>query len=583
MNIRHELEIRISKALAAAGAEEGAPALVGPAAKAAFGDYQANGVMPAAKKLKCQPRDLAEKVVAAAELDDLAEKVEIAGPGFINITLRSTWLADQLAEELSRSAQAGQGRSAPTADQPQTVVIDYSSPNLAKEMHVGHLRSTVIGDAIARVLAFLGHDVRRQNHVGDWGTQFGMLLARMDELTETGESKEAELADLEEFYRAAKQRFDSDEAFADKARALVVKLQGGDERILVILKQFRDISLAHCQQVYHALGVMLTPVDVCGESFYNDDLPKVVEELDAKGLLTESQGAQCVFLDEFTNKDGEVLPMIVRKSDGGYLYHTTDLAAIRHRIGELKGDRLLYVVGTEQKLHFQQLFAVARKAGFAPAGVALEHVSFGMMLGGDRRPFKTREGGTIKLMDLLTEAVDKAYELVSEKSPGLPEDARREIARVVGIGAVKYADLSQNRTSDYVFSWGKMLSLEGNTAPYMQYAYARIRSIFRKGEVKADELRGAEFTIAEPAERALAVKLLQLAETLQAVAGECLPNLLCGYLYELAGALMSFYESCPVLKADRALRASRLALCDLTARTIRCGLDLLGIETVEQM
>lgn len=582
MDLRRELDRRIRDALAAAGAPD-APALAGPAAKAAFGDYQANGVMPAAKKLKCKPRDLAEKVVAALDLDDLAEKVEVAGPGFINITLAGDWLARQLGAEAELSAHTGQGRFVAPAEGPQTVVIDYSSPNLAKEMHVGHLRSTIIGDAVARVLGSLGHDVKRQNHVGDWGTQFGMLLARMDELAETGESKAAELADLEAFYRAAKQRFDSDEAFADKARGLVVKLQGGDEHILGILKQFRNVSLAHCQQVYRALGVMLTPADVCGESFYNDDLPKVVEALAGQGLLTESQGAQCVFLDEFTNNRGERLPMIVRKSDGGYLYATTDLAAIRHRIGALGGQRLIYVTGAEQKLHFQQLFAVARRAGFAPADIDLQHVPFGLMLGENRQPFRTREGGAVKLMDLLDEAVRRAGELVAEKNPALPEDARSKIARVVGIGAVKYADLRGNRTSDYVFSWEKMLSLEGNTAPYMQYAYARIRSIFRKGEVSADDLRGAELAIAEPAERVLAVKLLQLAETLQAVAGECLPNLLCGYLYELAGAFMSFYESCPVLKAEGAARSSRLALCDLTARTIRLGLELLGIETVEQM
>ncbi len=583
MNIKRELELRIGEALVAAGADEGSLALVGPAAKAAFGDYQANGVMAAAKKLKCKPRDLADRVVAALDLGDLAEKVDVAGAGFINITLAGDWLARQLAAEAELSAQAGRGRFVPPAERPQTVVIDYSSPNLAKEMHVGHLRSTIIGDAVARVLGALGHDVKRQNHVGDWGTQFGMLLARMDELAEAGQPKDAQLADLEEFYRAAKQRFDSDDAFADKARSLVVKLQGGDERILSILNQFRNVSLAHCQQVYDVLGVLLRPDDVCGESSYNDNLPKVVEALAGRGLLTKSQGAQCVFLDELASKDGDALPMIVRKSDGGYLYATTDLAAIRHRIGALGGQRLIYVTGAEQKLHFRQLFAVARKAGFAPSDIDLQHVPFGLMLGDSRQPFRTRDGGTVKLMDLLDEAVRRAGELVAEKNPALPEDARREIARVVGIGAVKYADLSQNRTSDYVFSWEKMLSLEGNTAPYMQYAYARIRSIFRKGKVAADDLRGAEFTIAAPAERALAVKLLQLPETLQAVAGECLPNLLCGYLYDLAGAFMSFYEACPVLEAAGAARASRLALCDLTARTIRCGLELLGIETVEQM
>ncbi len=592
MNIRYELELRISKALVAAGAADGAPALVG-AAKGEFGDYQANGVMKAAKALKCKPRDLAEKVVAALDLSDLAESVEIGGPGFINITLKSTWLADQLAGQAALAAAAGSGRAVPADDQPVTVVVDYSSPNLAKEMHVGHLRSTIIGDALARVLGFLGHTVIRQNHVGDWGTQFGMLTAYMDEISEVRESPDAEqvvvakLRDLEEFYRQAKQRFDEDPEFADKARQCVVLLQGGDEAIFRKWLMFVGVSLLHCRQVYGALGVLLTDDDVRSERSYNDDLPRVIEALEAKGLIDVSQGAKCVFLDEFKNKDGEITPFIVQKTDGGYLYATTDLAAIRHRVGkgegQLAGQRLLYVTDSRQAFHFAQLFAVAREAGFVPAGLELQHVPFGMMLGQDRRPFKTREGGTIKLMDLLTEAADKAYELVSEKSPALPEDTRREIARVVGIGAVKYADLCQNRTSDYVFSWDKMLSMEGNTAPYMQYAYARIRSIFRKGDVDPAELQGTAIVLAEPAERQLAVKLLQFADVLQTVARECLANLLCGYLFELAGAFMSFYESCPVLQVEGDLQTSRLALCDLTARTIRQGLDLLGIETVDQM
>ena len=454
-------------------------------------------------------------------------------------------------------------------------------------MHVGHLRSTIIGDALARTLEFLGHDVQRQNHVGDWGTQFGMLCAYLDELTEVRESKDAErvtvakLPDLEEFYRKAKERFDTDEAFANKSRDFVVRLQSGDDAVLHTRFQFLAISLSHCQEVYDRLGATLTPDDVCGESFYNDDLPKVVADLDAKGLLKESEGAQCVFLDAFKNKDDDIQPFIVQKSDGGYLYATTDLAAIRHRIGTLGGDRLIYVVGSEQNFHFQQLFAVARAAEFAPKNVSLEYVPFGMMLGKGRKRFRTREGGTIKLMDLLDEAVKRAGELVAEKNPSLPETERDDIARAVGIGAVKYADLSQNRTSDYVFSWDKMLSLEGNTAPYMQYAYARVRSIFRKGRL-GDDVTG-RIALTEPAERVLAVRLLQLSETLDAVAADCLPNILCSYLFDLAGAFMSFYETCPVLKADEPTRTSRLMLSDLTARTIRRGLALLGIETVERM
>jgi len=580
MNLRAELERRLRTALAAAGAPPGAAALVAPSARPDFGDYQANGVMPAAKQLKTDPRALAEKVAAAADLSDLAEKVEVAGPGFINITLRDGWLCAQLAERIDDD-RLGVDRPA----QPQTVVVDYSSPNLAKEMHVGHLRSTIIGDAIVRVLDFLGHNVIRQNHTGDWGTQFGMLIAYMDRLRKESFEKFSEgLSDLEEFYRKAKQLFDTDPNFADEARANVVKLQSGDENCHSYKrwKNYVTVSLLHCQSVYRRLGVLLTTDDDKGESEYNADLPKVIKALEAGGLITESEGAQCVFLDEFKDADGQTLPVIVRKSDGGYLYSTTDLAAVRYRVGELKADRILYVTDSRQSLHFRQIFAVARRAGFAPANISLEHVAFGMMLDKNRTPFKTREGGTVKLMDLLDEAERRALELVSEKNPDLPDRDKRQVASVVGIGAVKYADLSQNRNSDYIFSWDKMLSLDGNTAPYMQYAYARIRSIFRKGETSR-EREQADVLLAEPAERTLAVKLLQFPETIETVAAQCLPNVLCGYLYELAGAFMGFYENCPVLKADEPTRAGRLMLCDLTARAIRTGLDLLGIETIERM
>ena len=576
MNIRNELDQRIRKALSSVGADD-AQALVSPSAKPEFGDFQANGVMAAAKALKTKPRDLAEKVVAALDLADIAESVEIAGPGFLNITLKADFLSAQL-----NAAATDERLAVDSADAPQRVVIDYSSPNLAKEMHVGHLRSTIIGDAIARTLEFLGHDVQRQNHVGDWGTSFGMLLAYLDDLVAQGQADISDdLADLENFYRDAKKRFDDDEAFKELSRQTVVKLQGGDEHCRQRRQQFLDISLSHCQQVYDALRVTLGPGDVCGESFYNDDLPSVVADLDAKGMLKVSEGAKCVFLDQLANKDGEITPFIVQKTDGGFGYPATDLAAIRHRVGTLGGDRLIYVVGTEQNFHFQQLFATAREAGFAPESASLEHVGFGMMLGDDRKRFRTREGGTIKLTDLLDEAIKRAGGLVADKNPELSDDERAEIARVVGIGAVKYADLCQNRSSDYVFSWEKMLSLEGNTAPYMQYAYARVRSIFRKADVDSDSI--GEITLVEPAERVLGVKLLQFGNVLQTVVADCLPNMLCAYLYELAGAFMSFYENCPVLKADEPVRTSRLALADLTARTIKQGLELLGIETVERM
>jgi arginyl-tRNA synthetase len=589
MNLRAELEKRLSAAMEAAGAPAGTPAMVAPSARAEFGDYQANGVMTAAKAAKVNPRQLAEKVVAAADVADLAEKLEVAGPGFINIRLRPEWLSAEMTR-LAGDERLGMARP----DRPENVVVDYSAPNLAKEMHVGHLRSTIIGDALARTLEFLGHNVIRQNHVGDWGTQFGMLIAHHMDLvsaippipqrtTARPSIVSIHVADLEDTYREAKARFDSDPGFADRAREMVARLQSGDEEVRKFWAMCVEESLRHMHRVYERLQASLGDKHRRGESAYNDDLPKIVADLRAAGLLTESQGAQCVFLPEFTGKDGAPLPVIIQKSDEGYLYATTDLAAMRYRVRELQAKRMLYVVDARQSLHFQQVFAVARKAGFVPPDVSLEHVGFGVMMGADGKPFKTRTGGTVKLIDLLDEAQERAFRLVSEKSGEMPEDQRRDIARVVGIGAVKYADLSQNRASDYVFSWDKMLSLEGNTAPYMQYAYARVRSIFRKGAESAEQA-GAAIQVREPAERALAVRLARFPEIVEAVARECQPNLLCAYLYDVAGAFMGFYENCPVLKAeDAATRASRLLLCDLTARTIQRGLGLLGIETIERM
>ncbi len=575
MNIRQQLEERISHALAAAGAP--GPALIHHAARPEFGDYQANGVMAAAKAARTNPRQLAQTVLEHLDLSDLAESVEIAGPGFINIRLRSDWLAQQLATALD-DAQLGIAQAA----RPQTVVVDYSGPNLAKEMHVGHLRSTIIGDAVVRVLEFLGHTVIRQNHVGDWGTQFGMLIAYMVRLRGNSNADlSTQLADLEAFYRDAKRLYDEDPEFAATARDYVVRLQSGDPDCRALWQTFIDESLRHCEEVYQRLGVTLTRDHVKPESAYNDDLPRLVEELRAKGLLTESEGAQCVFLPEFTGKDDKPLPIIVQKSDGGYLYATTDLAAIRYRVGTLHADRVLYFVDARQALHLRQVFALSRAAGWAPETVSLEHLPFGTMMGEDGKPFKTRTGGTVKLIELLDEAEQRAFQLVSEKNPDLPEAQRREIAHAVGIGAVKYADLSKNRTSDYVFNWDTMLALDGNTAPYLQYAYTRIRSIFRRGELEAGGM--GTIAIQEPAERMLALKLAQFEETLATVAADCVPHVLCGYLYDLAGAFMSFYEACPVLKADPAVRASRLALCGLTAQTMQTGLDLLGIQVLEQM
>ncbi len=578
MNIRTQLDTIITQALANVGANE-APAVVKTSARPEFGDYQANGIMGAAKKLKMNPRELATKVVAElennSEISLLVEKYEIAGPGFINIHLKNNWLADQVEQTLNSDNLAVKKSSTP-----ETVVIDYSAPNLAKEMHVGHLRSTIIGDAISRVLEFLGHKVIRQNHVGDWGTQFGMLLTYMGELKKENAELEMQLSDLEKFYQAAKIRFDEDEAFATQARENVVKLQAGDAEFLKLWQQFIDTSLNHCDEIYQILNVKLKREDVAPESQYNDDLASVITDLDKAGLLSEDQGAQCVFLDEFKGKDDSIIPMIVQKSDGGYLYATTDLAALRYRHNQLGMTRGLYLVDARQSLHLKQVYVVGKKAGFLPETTSLEHMAFGTMMGKDGTPFKTRTGGTVKLIDLLNEAKLRAFDLVTSKNPDLDEASRREIANTVGIGAVKYADLSKNRTSDYIFNWDTMLSFEGNTAPYLQYAYARIQSIFRKaGEINS----GAEIVLQEPAERLLATKLLQFSEAVDVVAKDGTPNFLCNYLFELSGNFMSFYEACPIMKADEATKQSRLKLAQLTANTLKTGLDLLGIDVMERM
>jgi arginyl-tRNA synthetase len=566
------LDARMSAALAAVGCE-GASAVITPAARPEFGDYQANGVMSAAKARRQNPRELAQEVVGKLDLAGIASKVEIAGPGFINITLAPEFLAARVSAALGRE-DLGVPRPAALR-----VVVDYSSPNLAKEMHVGHLRSTIIGDALARVLRFLGHTVIAQNHIGDWGTQFGMLTAFLMEV-ETGADTEMALSDLEEFYRRAKQRMDEDPRFADTAREYVVKLQGGDAQVNALWRRFLEVSMHHCEAVYATLGVGLTRADLKGESAYNDALPSIVSDLQAKGLAVESQGAQVVFLEEFRNKEGEAQAYIVRKQDGGYLYSTTDLAAVRYRVDGLKANRVLYVVDQRQGLHFQQLFTLSRKAGYADETVALEHVGFGVMLGEDNKPFKTRSGGTVKLADLLEEAVRRAFVLVSEKNPDVAEDARWEIARAVGIGAVKFADLSKNRASDYVFSWASMLAFDGNTAPYLQYAYTRSAKVLRDaGRPDA----AAALTLSEPPEKALALQLLRFADALNGVAKDTSPHHLCAYLLELAVIFSRFYEDCPILKGEGAVRASRLQLCRLTADTLKAGLGLLGIRTLEVM
>ncbi|WP_273432491.1 arginine--tRNA ligase [Chitinibacter tainanensis] len=572
MTISQLLNQRVQAALAAAGAPD-APAVIQPSGKPEFGDFQANGVMGAAKALKTNPRELAAKVVAALDLAGIADKVEIAGPGFINIHLAPEFLAQRLSAAQSDDAL---GIAKPA---PQKVMVEYSSPNLAKEMHVGHLRSTIIGDAIARALGFVGHDVQRCNHVGDWGTQFGMLVAYLVETRQSGDA-ELELADLENFYRKSKVRFDEDAVFADTARQYVVKLQGGDAEVLALWKQFVEVSMQHCQAVYDKLGVGLDLAAVRGESAYNDDLPVVVSDLRNAGLLVEDQGAQVVFLPEFKNPEGEPQAMIIQKKDGGFLYATTDLAAVRYRHRSLDLKRVVYVVDARQSLHFQQLFTLSRKAGFAPADMALEHVAFGTMMGEDGKPFKTRAGDTVKLVELLDEAIERAYTLVSQKNPDLAEDTRRSIAKAVGIGAVKYADLSKNRTSDYIFNWDTMLAFEGNTAPYLQYAYTRVQSVFRKvGAVNTN----AAIVITEPAEKQLALQLAQFDEVIESVASTCQPHQLCAYLFNLAQQFSRFYEACPILSAEGAAKDSRLALAALTAKTLKTGLSLLGIAVLEEM
>ncbi|MEC6744766.1 arginine--tRNA ligase [Pseudomonas qingdaonensis] len=538
------------------------------------GDFASNIAMMLAKPAGLKPRDLAEKLIAALPADPQVSKVEIAGPGFLNFFQNTQVLASRLDAALA-DARLGVHKAGAT----QKVVIDMSAPNLAKEMHVGHLRSTIIGDAVARVLEFLGDDVVRQNHVGDWGTQFGMLMAYLEENPITSE----ELSDLENFYRAAKKRFDESSEFADRARGLVVKLQAGDPECLKLWTRFKDISLSHCQKTYELLNVKLTMADVMGESAYNDDLANVVEDLKAKGMLVESNGAQCVFLDEFKNAEGEPLPVIIVKADGGYLYATTDLAAVRYRSGVLKADRALYFVDQRQALHFQQVFAVARKAGFVTHPMDMEHMGFGTMNGADGRPFKTRDGGTVKLIDLLNEAKERAYALVKEKNPQLPEEELRAIAKVVGIGAVKYADLSKHRTSDYSFNFELMLNFEGNTAPYLLYAYTRVAGVFRKLGKGFDQVEG-EIRLQAPQEQDLAARLAQFGEILNNVAEKGTPHVLCSYLYDVAGLFSSFYENCPILAAETPeQQQSRLRLAALTGRTLKQGLELLGLETLERM
>ncbi|HEX2133102.1 MAG TPA: arginine--tRNA ligase [Actinophytocola sp.] len=527
-------------------------------------DFQADGALALARGLGRPPRDVAADVLAHDSLDDLCAATEVAGPGFVNLTLRADVLAG-LATAMAGDPRLG----VPLAETPDTVVIDYSAPNAAKEMHVGHLRSTIIGDAAARVLGWLGHRVVRQNHVGDWGTPFGMLVEHLLDQ----DAAEHSIGDLNDFYRQARHRFDTDDDFRERSRARVVALQAGDEPTRRLWRTIVDLSARHFAEVYTRLGVLLTDADLAGESRYQPMLAPVADELDRLGLLRESDGAHCVFPAGFTNREGEPLPLIVRKADGGYGYDTTDLAAIRHRITDLGATRLLYVVGSPQREHFQLIFQAAREAGWLTDGVRAEHVGFGSVLGTDGRMLRTRAGHTIRLTDLLDEAVTRAAATVHDR------DVDTEaVARAVGIGAVKYADLSTDRTKDYTFDYDRMLAFDGNTAPYLQYAHARVQAILRRAED-----RPGAVTITEPPERELVITLLAFPDTVTDLADTLEPHRLCAYLYGLATTFTTFYERCPVLRADPTTRTSRLTLCALTARVLARGLDLLGIEAPDRM
>jgi arginyl-tRNA synthetase len=565
MKLKSQINEVIKGAFVQAGIDH-TPMGVTEATKPEFGDYQFNGAMALSKKLGKNPREIANDIIAHLDFTGLLSKAEIADPGFINFWLNPVWIASQ-CETARQDARVGVGQK----ETPVKVVVDYSGPNMAKQMHVGHLRSSIIGDTLANLLIFLGDDVIRQNHIGDWGTQFGMLIAYLEEMHSDGS---VSLKDLEQFYKDAKGRFDEDQDFADKAREYVVKIQSGDTHCIGLWQKFIDISLGHCEEVYDKLGVNLTRDDVRAESFYNNDLANVLEELSKSGMLEESNGAQCVFLE------GDEVPVIVQKGDGGYLYATTDLAALRYRAQELGAKRISYVVDARQGGHFKQVFSVAKKAGFVPEDVKLEHIAFGTMMDKDGKPFKTRDGGTVKLIDLLDEAVAKAKATINNKEEYSNEEIE-ELAKIIGIGAVKYADLSINRESNYIFNWDKMLSFEGNTSLYMQYAYARIQSIFRKYQ---GPLEG-NIVIGDALEHRLSTMLLRFEDVLTRAAEDASPNQLTTYLYELVTLFMRFYEQNPILKEGVAqeTKMSRLLLADLTAKTIKQGLEILGIKVVDKL
>jgi arginyl-tRNA synthetase len=570
-----ELAGRVTDALVSAYGEQfrDADPLVRPSS---FADYQSNAALPLAKRLGKSPREVAATITERLDVSDIAGPPDVSGPGFINFTLRADWIAQQAAGLLSDARLA-----TPALDRPATVVVEYSSPNMAKEMHVGHLRATIVGDSIARILDFIGHRVIRDNHVGDWGTPFGMLLEHLLDVGEDSADAQLLRTDPNAFYQAARVKFDTDETFAARARDRVVKLQAGDPWTMRLWEELMELSRGYLHDTYATLHVTLTDEDIRGESFYNDMLADVVDELVAKGLAVESDGALCVFPPGFTGRDGNPLPVIVRKSDGGYNYSTTDLATIKYRVDKLNVDEAIYVVGSDQALHFQMIFAVAKLAGWLPPDLEFMHAQIGMVQGNDGTRLRTREGDNVKLSDLLREGVQRARDIVGEMVDSeVDPDA---VGADVGIGAIKYADLATARDSTYVFDWDRMISFRGNTGPYLQYATARIRSIFRRASLSPDDVP-AVIEVGEQAERDLALKLLGFGSVVLSVGETMEPHRLANYLFEVASLFTTFYEKCPVLKAEsERVRLSRLALSAATLRVLTTGLDLLGVPIPDRM
>ena len=555
-------------------AGESADPVVRPSDRA---DAQVNGALPLAKALGRNPREVAEEIIASGALDGVCSSVEVAGPGFVNLVFSDDFLSG-LAADAARHERLGLATS-----DPRTVVIDYSAPNVAKEMHVGHLRSTVIGDALARLHLFAGDTVIRENHIGDWGRPFGMLIEHLLDLGEDVAAAGLGQGDLDGFYKQANVKFSESEEFQERSRERVVALQGGDPDTAALWRRLVAMSTEYFNTVYSKLGVLLNDDDLAGESMYQPGMQATIDRLGAAGLLEESDGASVVFPPGFTNRDGEPLPLIIRARTGGFNYATSDLTCVIDRVERLGADLMLYAVGAPQQQHLDMVFAVARMAGWLAEGVDAVHVAFGNVLGEDRKMLRSRSGDSVKLVDLLDEAIERAGALVAEKNPDLDDDERAAVARAVGIGAVKYADLSTDRVRDYVFDWDRMLSFDGNTAPYLQYAHARIRSIFRRAGVDPSSVDPSAIALAEPAERELALRILATPSVIAEATSSQSPHRLCTHLFDLAQAFTAFYEHCPVLKVDEPVRGSRLALCDLTARTLSTGLDLLGIEAPERM